>query len=388
MCCVWPGRSEYHHTALTAYRLSLEYGFRTTNIQNAVSEAKNAAGKAYADAQQQISQAGAANLPVPLQGQIASTAKKLLSDIELPEDLSAGVKDVQGRQGAVDVLKNLAQDTADDGTARTMTWEQARRLKSQLFDLANSGESNVGKGALKQMTAAIDDSMQKALADSGNSDLANQFRAAANNYRAVNDAMDTSIVKRLMNKDPIEVGKFLLDNATPNTIKTIKSLAGNQMPQIQRGIFEEMFNRALSNPDGVVAGKVLQKEFQKLGDETAQAVWKPADLGKIQRFVDLVGKVGLDGSKGSFGKIIGGAAAGGAAGAELANPGAIHLLANPKALLIGGSTLLTGRTLAKLMTSPGGIETVTKALAAAPGNLRSSALRGLMNYAVNNSNNR
>jgi len=44
--------------------------------------------------------------------------------------------------------------------------------------------------------------------------------------------------------------------------------------------------------------------------------------------------------------------------------------------------------LAKLMTSPGGIEALTKALSAAPGALRSSTLRGLMNYAVNNSDNR
>jgi hypothetical protein len=349
-------------------------------IQNAISEAKNAAGKSYADAQQQISQAGAAQLPVPLSGQIADTAKKLLGDIELPDELSAGVKDVQGRQGAVDVLKNLAQDAGEDGTPRSMTWEQARRLKSQLFDLANSGESNVGKGALKQMTGAIDDSMQKALADSGSQGLADQFRAASNNYRAVNDAMDTSIIKRLMNKDPIEVGKYLLDNATPNSVNTLKQLAGSQMPQVQRGIFEEMFNRALSNPDGVVAGKVLQKEFQKLGPETAQAVFNPAQYNQIQRFVDLVGKVGLT-PKTSLAK-----AASTVAGAgEL---GGVGLSILHGGLLLGslktGGTLLTARGLSKLMTSPGGINFMTKAITATQKGVNNptarQALIGLMNY--------
>ena len=136
-------------------------------IQDAINDTKSTAGKSYAAAQQQISDAGAAQLPVSFKGKSATSAKSLLAGIELPEELSAGVKDVQGRQAAVDVLKNLAQDTAEDGTERSMTWETARRLKSQLFDLANSGESNIGNGDIKQMTSAIDQSMQETLTSAG-----------------------------------------------------------------------------------------------------------------------------------------------------------------------------------------------------------------------------
>ncbi len=352
------------------------------NIQNAITEAKTAAGKAYDAAQKQIADSGAAQLPVPLQGTIADTAKRLLDDIELPDEFSTGVKDVQGRQGAVDVLKNLSQGAADDGTPRSMTWEQARRLKSALRDMASSGDSNVGKGALKQMTAAIDDSMQKTLADSGNTGLAQQFRQASNNYRAVNDAMDTSVIKRLMNRDPIEVGKFLLDNATPNSIQTLKGVAGSQMPQVQRGIWEEMFNRALSNPDGVVAGKVLQKEFQKLGPESAQAIWNPAQLQKIQRFVSLVGKTGLAGGKNSIGNVAAMSAAGGAGAAELAtHPSAL------KGVLIHAPSLggmwVSAKMLARFMTSPTGPETLAHVLSGAGGTARSRAAVALVNYMAN-----
>jgi hypothetical protein len=352
------------------------------NIQNAITEAKTAAGKAYDAAQKQIANSGAAQLPVPLQGTIADTAKRLLDDIELPDEFSTGVKDVQGRQGAVDVLKNLSQAAADDGTPRSMTWEQARRLKSALRDMASSGDSNVGKGALKQMTAAIDDSMQKTLADSGNTDLAQQFRQASNRYRAVNDAMDTSVIKRLMNRDPIEVGKFLLDNATPNSIQTLKGVAGSQMPHVQRGIWEEMFNRALSNPDGVVAGKVLQKEFQKLGPETAQAVWNPQQLQKIQRFVSLVGKTGLASGKNSIGNIAAMSAAGGAGAAELAtHPSAL------KGVLIHAPSLgvmwVSAKMLARFMTSPTGPETLSHVLSGASGTARSRAAVALVNYLAN-----
>ncbi|MFL6314725.1 MAG: hypothetical protein ACJ71W_21680 [Terriglobales bacterium] len=348
------------------------------DIQNAIGKAKNTAGKSYADAQQQISDAGAAQLPVPLKGTIADTAQKMLDNIQLPDELSAGVKDVQGRQAAVDVLKNLANDTAADGTPRSMTWEQARRLKSQLFDLANSGDSNVGTGAIKQMTGALDKSMQDTLVGAGKADLADQFSQASNHYRSINDALDTSIVKRLSSSDPIDVGKFLVNNVSPNTINTLKQVAPAQMPQIQRGVWEELFNRALNNPDGVVAGKVLQKEFQKLGPETASALWNPAQLQKISRFVDLVGKVGLTPKAAST--TVGGLGEAGLLGWHVVHGG----------LLLGGlktgGTLLTARGLSKVMTSPGGIETVTKVLNASQKGMNNptakQALIGLINFAT------
>lgn len=348
-------------------------------LQNAISEAKNTAGKAYADAQSAISSAGAADLPVPLKGNISDTAQRMLDNIQLPDELSAGIKDVQGRQAAVDVLQNLAKDTGDDGTPRSMTWEQARRLKSQLFDLSNSGESNVGSGAIKQMTAAIDDSMQKALTDAGKSDLAQQFKQASTNYRAVSDAMDTSFIKRLASQDPIDVGKFLVNNASPTTLQTLKTLAPSQLPAVQRGVWEELFNRALSNPDGAVAGKVLQKEFNKtIGQETAQALWNPNQLQKINRFVDLVGKSGLTGGKNSIGSVAAMSAAGGAVGGEaLANPSAL------KGILIhtstGGGVWVGAKTLAHVMTKPNGPEMLINAFNKTGGVARSKALVALVN---------
>jgi hypothetical protein len=149
-------------------------------IQNAINDAKGAASKVYGDALGKISANGAGDLPIPLKGNISDTAQKMLDSIQLPDDLSAGVQDVQGRQGAVNVLKNLANDTAEDGTPRTMTWEQARRLSSQISDMANTGDSNVGKGALKQMAGALKQSMQDTLTGSGNADLAQQFTQANN----------------------------------------------------------------------------------------------------------------------------------------------------------------------------------------------------------------
>jgi hypothetical protein len=353
------------------------------SIQDAISGAKNTAGKAYDTAQLQIANSGAARLPVPINGQIADTAKRLLEDIELPEDFNVGVKDVQGRQSAVNVLKNLAQTTDDVGNPRSLTWEQARRLKSALRDMATSGESNVGRGALKQMTAAIDGAMQKALVDSGNDALFQQFRAASDNYRMVNDAMDSSFIKRLMNKDPIEVGKYLLDNSTPNAVQTLKSVAGSQMPQVQRGIWEELFDRALTNPDGAVAGKVLQKEFNKMGMETAKAVWSPEQLSKIQRFVNLAAKVGLDGGKNGSLKMFAYGGAGAATGEGLANP---EVVSHLKGLLlhggaIAGGIILPARALANFMTKPGAVDTMSKILSA-PGKVRSSALAALVNYAA------
>lgn len=313
-------------------------------------------------------------MPVPLQGTISDTAQKLLDNIQLPDDLSAGVQDVQGRQAAINVLKNLSQDTAEDGTPRTMTWEQARRLKSQLFDLANSGDSNVGTGAIKQMTSALDKSMNDTLVTAGKGDLAQQFSQASNHYRNINDALDTSIIKRLSGQDPIDVGKFLVNNVSPNTLSTLKQVAPSQIPQIQRGVWEELFNRALSNPDGVVAGKTLQKEFQKLGPETAQALWSPTQLAKINRFVDLVGKTGLTGGSNSIGSIATASAAGGAAGADLAQAKGILLHAKT----IGG-TLITGKLMAKMMSSQTGVDTLTKALNSTAGAARSDALVGLVN---------
>lgn len=351
-------------------------------IQNAINEAKNTAGKSYAAAQQQISDAGAAQLPIPLKGTISDTAQKMLDNIQLPDEFSAGVKDVQGRQAAVDVLKNLANDTAEDGTPRSMTWEQARRLKSQLFDLANSGDSNVGTGAIKQMTGALDKSMQDTLVGAGKGDLADQFSQASNHYRSINDALDTSIVKRLSSSDPIDVGKFLVNNVSPNTINTLKQVAPNQMPQIQRGVWEELFNRALNNPDGVVAGKTLQKEFQKLGPETASALWNPAQLQKINRFVDMVGKTGLTGGKNSIGSIAAMSAAGGAGGAELAtNPSALKgILLHAKT---AGGVLVGSRMLANLMASPNGPELMTNALSKTAGAARSKALIAIVNSLAN-----
>jgi hypothetical protein len=186
------------------------------------------------------------------------------------------------------------------------------------------------------------------------------------------------------------VGKFLVNNVSPNTLNTLKQVAPSQMPQIQRGVWEELFNRALSNPDGVVAGKVLQKEWQKLGTETAQALWSPSQVAKMDSFVNMVGKTGLTGGKNSIGQIATMSAAEGAAGAELAaNPSALKgILLHTKSV---GGTLIGGRMLASIMAKPGGVDLLTHAFSdtAAKGfnssgnAARSKALIAIVNQMAN-----
>lgn len=365
-------------------------------VQKALNDADKTAGNLYDQALQVITQAGGDKVKVPVKGSLQDAAKRLIREIELPPEFSKGLEKVEGRQMALGILENFTSATktverqAATGAinaagqpimqtrpaqvAKTLTFEEARRLRSQIFALVNSGEVTIGKGSLAQFNRELDAAMKDALRREGQGQLATLFEKASENYHKVQDLLEHSTISRLIKNDKPElVAEMLLQRGSETSAQTLRTLIGPQKMQVvERALWEKMFTNVLERHDGVVVGNTLERAFNGLGTETQKAIWggRPELLGKIQRFVRLADTVSL---KSSLSNPLSaqptslmGLMQTGSIGVAAINAGkaALTLDATGFAINVGsaGTMYLLPSTVARWMTRPDAIDVATKAL--------------------------
>ena len=351
-----------------------------TFVQGRIQAAREAAGNVYAQSLEQISAAGARDVPINLE-RLKAPAKEILDALKLPQDYSAGVSNVESRQRAIDFLKQFltTTKTTQEGTQaavevpKKLTFEEARRLRTTLFSLTNSGQLDIGKGQLAHFNHELDAVMKAALGDVGRSDLAQMFGAASGNFHKVSDLIDKQTIKRLANTGAPElVADILLSKGTESSTLDLRQLIGPQnMKSVERALWEKMFERTLESSNEVMAGARLNQAWDKLGPDVKTAIWgnNPENLSKINRFIDLASRVGLKKEVGepvtqsslmAFGQFAKGIAAMGA-GAKyvfgMSPSGSVEL-----ALGSGAAVTLGPAAIAKWLVRPGAIDVATQAL--------------------------
>lgn len=286
-----------------------------TFVGSKLQAADAAASKIYDEALEVVSRSGASEVPVFVKGPLQQRASELVRQIELPPDFEAGLSNIESRSTAIGILKNftraekvtkdvspLVTERGEQITRTTvepikMTWEQARRLRTQLFQLTNSGELNIGKGALKQLNRELDSAMESALVEAEKLDAAYSFRIASSNYKRVQELLDDSVITRLTRNDrPEVVADILLSRGVGTTAQNLQKLIGpKNMQSVQRALFERIFDKSLR--EGVLVGNNIERSLEKIGDESLSALFPPEHLGKIRRFAELADTAALRVSK-------------------------------------------------------------------------------------------
>lgn len=299
---------------------------------------------------------------------IRNMAASLLRDMTVP-----GFERSTGNIESVSKARAILSDFLDTDK---MTIDRAIQLKSLLFKISNSGEVDVGKGAISQMTHAVDSAVQNTLKKAGMGDLADQFAKVNANYRTAKDTAETAVVSALMKRaasKPDTVADLLLSRAADptETVKQLEKLVGPQnMQNYSRSLWKRMFERTLQADDIVTPN--LTKQFNSLGEPVQKALFgrDPETLAKMKRFVALVDRIGLTHQAVNGGEGTSLLAFGQAAGAtELARGAFEAVFSADKSFgsfvlrgLGSGAVLVAPSAIARIMTRPAAIDVLNRAL--------------------------
>jgi hypothetical protein len=353
-------------------------------IKQAIEAYPRKFGEAYEAALTQIGEAGGNKVPLNLQ-ELVKPAKDLLAKIVPPADYAEVVKGPLGTdilhvtkilKAFATPLKKVASEEGVEMVPKNLTFEGARRLRSILYSLSNSGTMDTAKGAIKKMNEALDASMGNALKSQGMTDLYENWHNASTNYRMAQEVVENKIVQAInANATPEEIAKGILTSGTESKLRLINKIAPRLRRATASAVFQSAYERSLR--DGILVGDALNSI---LGDIPGAKVSKDAlkvlfpghlddDLGKIQRFINTVDTIHLrrsvtvPQSAQPTPLLVQASLSSGAFGSGMV----MNVLQSGPggwALALGGPavTILSPIAFSKLVTRPGAIDMATKAL--------------------------
>jgi len=359
-------------------------------VQQGLKEAHEVSSSMYDNALKTISSEGGSSLPINLE-RLKPRAQELVDSLVLPGPYGKALEGIESRSNAIGILKAFTKTgetkqvptgiLGPDGKPiismvfepRNLTFEDARRLRTQIFSLTNSGEINIGKGALKQFNHDLDQAMKQALLNSHRPELARLFENASSQYKGTQTLLDKQLIAHLAKSDqPEKIGEMLLLRGSETPVRELRSLLSpEKMKSVERGLWEALVTKATKSD--VLIGSSFKREFDKLGPELQRTIWtSPEQLGKIRRFVKLADTANLEPSVGeaissqrqsllAFGQV---AATRGTVIALVRGLAGQQQDASDFAMDfgLGASTVVAGPMFARLITRPGALDVVNKAL--------------------------
>jgi hypothetical protein len=358
------------------------------HIQNAVTNEKAALGKQFDAIDAQISAAGGDSIKLPKER--AQALRGFVNDeldTTFVESKRAGFEPNATQQQARQQLLSATDPK------KPLTFEEARQLRNQIRSTAQSGELTAQqKGALIKFDGMLGDEMQKALANKPNlKDLATQRQVLNGKYQTFTKSLEDGVLKNFFSnengkivlkagKDPEAVASYLVKNASPTTAAQLRALTGKDFATVQDAMWRDVWKQTLEQNDGLAASKTLKKLWGDMGSDTQSALMgdKPEILARQQKLMQVADALQLGEKNGRLGFMKGSAAVGGAVGGAI-GAGIEHLLKIGN-IATGGVAYLGYKGLSKLVTTPGGAETLIRALKAPKGKMQAAAMANLINY--------
>ena len=365
-------------------------------IQSALSKADELSGINYETVVDRISKQGGSTTLIPV-GNIVAVAKKLLKELKGPTKEVPSLRGVESLNKSIGILEDFANlerkvsapkqvlKVEPDGYVfetlpgaikpkAAISWAQARLMRSLLFKISRTGEVDIGKGAISQITAAVDDAMTKGLEQAGRKDLAQQFRGASNRFRTNSELLKTSTMEAIARSDKPGLVLDILKQDPTTGIRTFRRLAHSQpgvVEAVERKLWEEVFESA--QREGVLIGNSLERHLDKeLGEEAVKAIWgsNSETLAKVKRFAKLADTMSLRSSltrpMSDQPQSLLAMGQGALAATALVQAGrsVLHQDYSGFALNLGafGMVIVGPYQLAKAMTSPRSVEMLTQAL--------------------------
>lgn len=361
-------------------------------IQSAGESVQKAASDLYDHALDSINKQGAGSVPIKLDSNVQTVAKRMLDDLTANRgDFADAFTNQQDRQLAIQTLQEFANPTktVDSAASRmvdlhgrplvqagseqvdkVLPWNGARQLVSDLSALIRKGDTTLGKGALTQLKSALQGSMQTSL-DAANPGLGTAFRNASTNYARVQDAMSNSVVQHLMeNKSPEAAARYLLANGSAiSNVQALQAAIGDKGASVVRGsLLNELLTQSTSKANATLKTPQLLAKWNGLGDAGQKVLFPdPSQRAAITKFMQVADRYALPIANKTSGQAAFGAGrlshltVGGLASAGTA--ALTHHIGFALPVLAGTAAFHIAPQLAvKLLQSPEGAEALAKAV--------------------------
>jgi hypothetical protein len=224
-------------------------------------------------------------------------AKAILQDfIEITEKPAAAA----GHHGkpAVnvdDMLANtLGYDVAKEAPKKkVLTFPEARKLRTLLYNIADSSDTTIGQGALKQLNMQLDEEIMAALPEAD----AKLFRAASAQYREQMKIVETTAIKSMKKAGYPEtiVDTLLARGAETRATELRKILDKSDMEKLRAAIWARVMDT--TDERGVFMGTKLREIMDKLSPGAKEAIFDdPALVAKVERFTQLADELAIPSS--------------------------------------------------------------------------------------------
>lgn len=177
---------------------------------------------------------------------------------------------------------------------KRVTFDQARYLRSLLYNLTNKGEITMGEGAIKQFNKALHSAMTGALEDAGREDLAQTFEAASGRFRTARKLFEEGIDRGIVNSNKPEllVDRLLSKGGESDMTFIRQALHSTDTRPVRQALLDRLLQTNTS--DDVLLGARLRKVTESIGRGTMNAIFDDAGhLRAIENFVDLADKLAI-----------------------------------------------------------------------------------------------
>jgi hypothetical protein len=243
------------------------------------------AAKAYTEATPEMARAlsGRAGTLPPV---IERTGTEQAEGAPLVQELRARLGGAEGAGGQEALARALQQAGIDpeEVTARTVSFTQARRIRSELSRIAwNARETNPALAySAGKYKAAIDAEMTRA-AGGTDSPVRQAFDAAQALFKGTKETFEEGILADLAGKDARQVVDFLTRKDAPDVASVWKELG----PESQQAVRSALIEKTLKDPATGAwrTGRDLERSLGKLSPETRQVIFGEANepLGQLTK---------------------------------------------------------------------------------------------------------
>jgi hypothetical protein len=209
----------------------------------------------------------------------------MLSNSNVPEELGKSLKGVIPDSEKIEpFLKNLS--TSD----KTLSWDEMESTRQEIGKTIRklSWDSPI-RPDLIRVRAAIDDTLEQAAEQAGNTDLSDQIKSLRSRYAQTNSMLEEQAIKALRDKNPNAVADVLLNKQSVHNVETLRRLIGPEnMQAVEGSILDKMIQDSSTN--GQLQGRQLFRKFNSLGPDAKAAIWGDR-LPQVQYFMDQAGKL-------------------------------------------------------------------------------------------------
>ncbi len=250
-------------------------------ISDKIDAAEEAMHTKYDAGMANVSQA-AQDVPVKVpDSPLQKTAADLLSDSKVPDEIQKTLKGIVPDKAKIQpILEELAT------SPKSYSWDEMEGMRQSIGkSIRDVPFDSPIKGDLIQLRSAIDETMQKAAADAGKPQLADQIQALRDEYAQTSKQLTEQSIKTLRGKNPDAIADVLLNKSSVHNVSNLRDLIGPQnMKAVEGGIFDRMLDRSVG-PDGEFNPKALKRIFYGMKPDTVQAIWGDR-VADVKSFID------------------------------------------------------------------------------------------------------